>query len=161
MVINMIMFTNFLSILPEPPTGTPAELAADGLGFFELWITRIGLLVAFAGAIRLVLSLGSDDGREKIQAILTMVSGFIISGSVSQLEVFSFGAGSAEEEFAAIISYFCGWVARAGIAAMLFGGFALVLSFKDNNAGTQVSALKTLAIGGMIISLSAFLPTIV
>ena len=34
------MFT-VLSILPTPPSGTPAELAQDGIDFFSTWISRI------------------------------------------------------------------------------------------------------------------------
>jgi hypothetical protein len=67
-----------MAILPPPPTGTPAQLAAGAITFFTVWIARMGGLVAFVGAVKFALSIKSEDANEKVLAAMTMVSGFMI-----------------------------------------------------------------------------------
>jgi hypothetical protein len=84
-----------LAILPEPPTGTPAQIAAGGITFFTLWISRLGGLVAFVGAVKFALSIKSEDAKEQVQSVLTMVSGFMIVAAVTNLNIFNFGTAGA------------------------------------------------------------------
>ena len=75
---------NILPIMAAilPNTGAPenpAYLAQTGLTFFGTWISRIGGLVAFIGAIKFALSIKADETRDQLPALLTMVSGFRIS----------------------------------------------------------------------------------
>src|SRR5215510_14625524 len=101
-----------LAILPTPPTGTPAELAAGAITFSALWIGRLGGLVAFVGAIKFAINIKSEDANEKILAIMTMVSGFMITAAVGNLNNFNFGAAGAEAEFTAIMTFISAWVGR-------------------------------------------------
>ena len=83
------MFTMLASILSEPPSGTPAEIAQNGLDFFNTWIARIGGLVAFIGALKFALSIKSEDTKEQLQSILIMISGFMIVSAIRDLSIFS------------------------------------------------------------------------
>ena len=96
-----------MQILPAlaailPNTGAPenpAYLAQTGLTFFGTWISRIGGLVAFIGAIKFALSIKSDETRDQLPALLTMVSGFMIQAAISNLGIFELATTNAETIF--------------------------------------------------------------
>ena len=100
-----------MQILPAlaailPNTGAPenpAYLAQTGLTFFGTWISRIGGLVAFIGAIKFALSIKSDETRDQLPALLTMVSGFMIQAAISNLGIFELATTNAETIFQNIL----------------------------------------------------------
>ena len=147
-------------ILPTPPTGTPGELAQGGITFFSLWIARVGGIVAFIGAIKFALGIKSDDAREMVQAVLTMVSGFMIVSAVTNLNIFEFGS-NINTEFQAIMAFITKWTTSAGSVVALIGGIMFALAIKDQNAATKISGLKTLAAGFIVVSVSQILPMFV
>lgn len=157
----MHIITALANILPVPPSGTPNELAEKGLEFFGLWIARIGGFVAFIGAIKLALSVKSDDAKEQLQAILIMISGFMIKAAIKDLSIFNIPATysetAANAEFKAIMSFIGSWTRRVGAAGLLIGALMFGFSIKDNNAATKVVALKTVAAGAIVVSVSGML----
>ena len=169
------MITNYITmllayipaepIIEYPPDGTPTELAGGAIEFFSLWLSRIGGIVAFAGAIKFALSIKSDDAREQLQAVLIMVSGFMIAAAVQNLDVFSipdtYSAASAEIEFQSILDFIGSWARRVGALGMLLGAIMFGFAIKDNNAGGKVSGLKTLSAGAIAVSVSSLLPILV
>lgn len=159
------MLYELAEILPAPPTGTPTELAQDGITFFSTWISRIGGLIAFIGAIKFALSIRSDDGKEQMTALLVMVSGFMIQAAVSDLGVFdipkTYSAAAAEKEFKALLAFIQKWVRRVGGVGSFIGAFLFALSIKDNNPGAKVMALKTFAAGAIAVSVAAVLNSFV
>ena len=118
----------------------PNEAFKTGITFFSTWISRIGGIVAFIGAVKFALSVKSDDGKEQMTALLVLVSGFMIQAAVHNLNIFSIPGG----EFAALVSFISKWVRRVGAAGTFIGAVMLALSIKDNNAVNKVTALKTL-----------------
>jgi hypothetical protein len=155
-------FTILLTpILPVPPTGTPAQLAAGAVTFFTTWISRLGGLVAFVGAVKFALSIKSDDAREQIQAVLTMVSGFMIVSAVNNLNIFNFGALGADAEFLAIMNFIGAWVGRVGALTLFIGSLMFGFSLKDNNAPLKVTALKTISAGAITAAVAVLLPQFV
>ena len=152
-------------IIDYPPSGSPTELAGGAIAFFALWLSRIGGIVAFAGAIKFALSIKSDDAREQLQAVLIMVSGFMITAAVQNLDVFSipdtYTATSAELEFKSIMDFIGSWARRVGALGMLLGAVMFGLAIKDNNAGSKISGLKTLSAGAIAVSVSSLLPLLV
>lgn len=151
------------NILPVPPTGSPAEIAETSLMFFGTWIARIGGMVAFIGAIKFALSIKSDESKDQLQAILIMISGFMIVSAIRDLSVFdiptTYSDATANNEFASILSFIGKWTRRVGALALLIGSLMFGFSIKDNNATTKVTSLKTIAAGGMVIAISLILPT--
>ena len=154
---------NLLAILPTPPSGTPAEIAQTGLTFFSTWIARIGGLVAFIGAIKFALSIKNDEAKEQLEAILIMVSGFMIVSAIRNLSIFSipsaYSDAAANTEFQAILSFISTWTRRVGAVGLLIGSAMFGFSVKDNNAGGKATSLKTISAGGMVMAVSAILPT--
>jgi hypothetical protein len=161
----MEILTTLSNILPTPPTGTPAELAEKGLEFFGLWISRIGGLVAFVGAIKFALSLKSDDSKEQLLAILTMVSGFMIRAAIIDLSIFdipaSYTVAAANAEFRAIMNFIGNWTRRVGAIGAFIGAVMFGFATKDNNSVSKLAALKTFIAGAVITAVSAALPTFV
>jgi hypothetical protein len=154
----VVEFLNFLTILPTPPTGTPAQLAAGAITFFTTWISRLGGLVAFVGAVKFALSIKSEDAREQVLAALTMVSGFMIVSAVTNLNIFQFGAAGADAEFLAILTFIGRWIGRIGALTIMLGSIMFGFAIKDNNAVTKVAALKTIAAGALTASIAVLLP---
>ncbi len=150
---------------PLPSTSDPAAIAQSGIDFFSTWIARIGGIVAFIGAVKFALSVKSDDAKEQLQAVLTMVSGFMIVAAVGNLGIFeipsSYTATAANEEFAAIMRFIGRWARRVGALAMFLGGILFGLATKDNNPGSKVTGLKTMAAGGITAAVSTLLPLFV
>ena len=156
----VIFLTN--NILPDPPTGTLQDILTEVVSFFRTWIIRLGGLVAFIGAIKFAISIQSDDAREQLGAIMTMISGFMIQAAVRQLDIFKvddyYNIYAANEEFQAILDFIKVWARRVGALAMFSGAVMFGFSMKDNNATTKVKALRFIAVGGIIISVTALLP---
>ena len=152
-------------LLPAPPTGTPSAIAASAISFFSLWLARIGGIIAFSGALKFALSVKSDDAKEQLQAILIMVSGFMIVAAVQDLSVFNIPANytsaSAEVEFRSIMDFIGRWTRRVGALGMLLGSIMFGLAIKDNSAGGKITGLKTLSAGAIAVSVSAMLPMFV
>lgn len=155
-------FTFLANVLPVPPGGTPNQIAENGLNFFKTWILRIGGLVAFVGAIKFAISVKSDDVKEQLTSIFTMISGFMIQAAINKIEIFkipsTYSAISANREFQAILTFIGTWTRRAGAVGLLLGAIMFGFSIKDNNATTKVTAMRTVAVGAIIISVSALLP---
>lgn len=153
------------SILPPSPTGTPAELAADGITFFSTWIARIGGIVAFVGAIKFALSIKDDDAKEQLLAVMTMVSGFMIQAAVNDLSIFQIPAiytdAAATLEFQSILTFIGKWIRRVGAVGLFLGSIMFGLSIKEHNAAQKVISLKTIAAGAIVISVSSMLHTFV
>jgi hypothetical protein len=150
------------AILPD--TGAPANpavLAQTGLEFFGRWISRIGGLVAFIGAIKFALSIKSDETRDQLPALLTMVSGLMIQAAISNLGFFALATTDAETIFQNILLFIGTWTRRVGAAGTLVGAVMFGFSVKDNNAVGKVAALKTFAAGAIVVSVSGILHTFV
>lgn len=164
----MEIFTHLnslIAILPTPPTGTPNELAKDGIDFFSLWISRVGGLVAFVGAIKFALSIKDDNAKEQLLSILVMVSGFMIQDAVNDMDIFNipatYTAAAAENEFEEILRFIEKWIRRVGAAGLFFGAVMFGLSMKDHEAGYKVIALRTIAASGIVMSVAGMLHTFV
>ena len=150
------------AILPD--TGAPSDpayLAQTGLTFFGTWISRIGGLVAFIGAIKFALSIKSDETRDQLPALLTMVSGFMIQAAISNLGIFALATTDAETIFQSILLFIGTWTRRVGAAGTLVGAVMFGFAVKDNNAVGKVAALKTFAAGAIVVSVSGILHTFV
>lgn len=133
-----------------PPTGTPEELMHGGIDFFSLWIARIGGVVALIGMIKFALGIKSENAQEMISALLTAISGFIIMEYVTS--TFSFTGTPADAEFKNIMTFAMKWVRRVGAFAFFWGALSFGFAIKDNNAASKVTALKTIAAGGVTIA---------
>ena len=59
-----------------------------GIGLMAGWIAKIGLVVAFFGAIETVLSFASDNAEARIKGLKIMASGFILYGIVMRINDF-------------------------------------------------------------------------
>lgn len=154
---------NVLTILPVPPSGSPADIAQVGLNFFGTWIARIGSIVAFIGAIKFALSIKSDDAKEQLQSVLIMISGFMIVSAIRDLSVFNipsvYSDANANTEFSSILSFIGKWTRRVGALGLFIGAVMFGLSIKDNNAVGKVNSLKTISAGGITMAISFILPT--
>lgn len=144
---------SILSAFPTPPAGTPADMAAHGISFFSTWISRIGGLIAFVGAVKFGLSIKSEDGKEQLTGLLTMVSGFMIAAAVNSMHLFnlpaSYSTAAATTEFQSILTFIGRWIRRVGAAGLLIGSVMFGLGIKDKNPANKVSGLKVFAIGAI------------
>ena len=151
------MFT-LLSVLPAPPGGTPAELAQDGIDFFSTWIGRIGGIVAIVGALKFALAIKDDNDDGKMQAVLIMVSGFMIQSALNAglLNIpATYTESVATAEFMSIMYFISKWIRRVGALGFFVGALSFGFAVKDNNAVTKVTGLKTMAAGATAMALSA------
>lgn len=64
----------------------------DIVTFFAKWIKRIGLLVAFVGAVMFALAIKNNDADQKQTGLLTMVAGFIVSALCTAIDMFGITA---------------------------------------------------------------------
>ena len=154
--------TLMMDILPTlPNVSSPADALKDNIDFFFKLIGRIGGLIAFIGAVKLAVSVKSDDAKEQFTALMTMVSGFMIAIAVGQMNIFNipktYTDAAATKEFQSILSFIGKWTGRAGGVVTFLGLVALVMSIKDENAGGKATATRTITAGATIIAISASL----
>jgi hypothetical protein len=154
-------FASLTTILPLPPVETPAEIAQTGIDFFGLWIARIGGIVAFIGAIKFALSVKSDDARDQLNAVLIMVSGFMIRSAVRNLGIFSLTTADTDTIYTSIMTFISTWSRRVGALAAMIGAVMFGFSFKDENAATKINGLRTFAAGAICVSVSGLLTVFV
>jgi hypothetical protein len=144
--------------LPTPPSGTPAQIAQIAINFFALWIARVGGIVAFVGAVKFALGVKSDEAGEKVQGLLTMVSGFMIVSAVTSLNIFTATGGAGiNAEFLSIMGFIRRWTSVLGGAVTFVGGVMFALSIKEENATAKVTAMKTFAAGAIVMAASQVL----
>lgn len=159
--ICMFMLSGAPTALPAAPSGDPATLAQNGIAFFSTWISRIGGLVAFIGAVKFALSTKNDDAKEQLLSVLTMVAGFMIQAAVKDLSIFNipstFSDTAATTEFQSILKFIGKWIRRVGAFGMLIGAIMYGLSLKDKNASTKVTAVKTITAGGMVVAIASII----
>lgn len=155
------LFLPLALFFPTPPSGSPAQLAQDGITFFTTWIARVGGLVAFIGAIKFALSVKADDAREQLNAVLTMVSGFMIMAAVNNMGLFSLTTTDANVIFQNIMNFIGTWTRRVGALGCLIGAVMFGFSIKDENAGSKINGLRTFAAGAICISVSGILTVFV
>ena len=137
------------------PTGTPEQMMGGAITFFSTWIGRVGGVVALIGAIKFALSIKNDDAKEMLSALLVMISGFIISSSVTS-GIFTVTSGmTADAEFTQIMQFIAKWLRRVGAVGTMIGAVMFGFAIKDNNATTKITALKTFAAGAMTLAVTA------
>lgn len=64
------------------------------VGFFATWIGRIGLVVAFVGAIMFGLAIKNDDADGKTRGLMTLISGLVVFAVTKALDMFGLTAGT-------------------------------------------------------------------
>lgn len=56
--------------------------------FFAKWIKRVGLLVAFVGAVMFGLAIKNNDAEQKQGGLLTLVAGFVVAAVCQAIDMF-------------------------------------------------------------------------
>ena len=56
--------------------------------FFITWIRRIGMMIAFVGAIMFALAVKNNDSEQKQSGLITMVDGFIVAALCAASSMF-------------------------------------------------------------------------
>lgn len=59
------------------------------IDFFVKWITRIGWLVAFVGAIMFALAIKNNDAEQKQNGLMTMIAGFVAAAVCMAADMFN------------------------------------------------------------------------
>lgn len=158
-MINLLF--HLLAFPPTVPTGTPSDIIQNALTFFETWISRGGGLVAFAGAIKFALAVRTEDEKELMNAVLVMVSGFMICEAIDNLKLFklpaAYSAAAANTSFKALTKFIGKWGARVGSVGLFAGAIQFGFGIKENNATSKVIALKGMTAGAMVIGISGIL----
>ena len=74
---------------------TPSDAGEVGtfgtvMTFLITWIRRIGLAIAFIGAIMFGLAIKDDDARGKQSGLMTLAAGFIVAAVCTAADMFGF-----------------------------------------------------------------------
>ena len=56
--------------------------------FFITWIRRIGMMVAFVGAIMFALAIKNNDAEQKQAGLITMIAGFSVAALCAASSMF-------------------------------------------------------------------------
>lgn len=146
---------NILAILPDVPSGTPAEIAKDALEFWSKWIGRAGGLVAFVGLVKMGLGFREENSKETMEGVLVAISGFMIRSAVKTMGVFSTKTTDVETEFTSILKFISSWMGRTGGLAMFLGAIVFALAIRENNANSKILGVRTMAAGAAVVAVSA------
>lgn len=84
-VVLMLVATSAFAA-PGDPAGMDK---LDGvINVIATWLGRIGLIVAFFGAVQLALGFKNDDADGKVRGMKTLASGFLVFGITQSLGLF-------------------------------------------------------------------------
>lgn len=143
------------------PSGSNADAFNELIDTFSTWIERVGWIIAIAGAIKFAIAIKDDDSKDKLFGILTMVSGFLIVDAIDR-NFFAirdtYDGFIANAEFQVLMTFIKNWITRIGGFTMFIGSVEFALSWRTNDAGLKVTALKTIASGAMISVLRVLVP---
>lgn len=64
------------------------------IGFMAKWIGRIGLVIAFVGAVMFGLAIKNDDADGKQRGLMTLGAGFVVFAITKALDMFGLTAGT-------------------------------------------------------------------
>jgi nitric oxide reductase large subunit len=68
--------------------GTSEAAYQSTITFFITWIRRIGMMVAFVGAIMFALAIKNNDSEQKQNGLITMVAGFVVAALCAASSMF-------------------------------------------------------------------------
>ena len=68
---------------------TGDEAYKSVIGFFVKWFKRIGMIVAFVGAIMFGLAIKNNDAEQKQSGLLTMIAGFVVAAICFASDMFN------------------------------------------------------------------------
>lgn len=98
LVMNAATAVSAFASAPAASSGTSSggmsganqgdQMFTELIKFFAKWIGRIGLVVAFVGAIMFALAIRSEDAEGKTRGLLTLASGFIVFAVTLSLDLF-------------------------------------------------------------------------
>ena len=126
--------------------------------FSRFGLQESAALWAFVGAIKFALGIKSDEAQEKIQGLLTMISGFMIVSAVRSMNIFvATGGAGAEAEFAALMTFISGWITALGAVTMFIGAIMFGFAIRDENAASKVTGTKTFAAGAVVMAAAQML----
>lgn len=60
----------------------------ETINFFVTWFRRVGVMVAFVGAIMFGLAIKNDDAERKQSGLITMVAGFVVAALCAAVDMF-------------------------------------------------------------------------
>lgn len=70
-------------------TGTSTETTYQTvINFFVTWIRRIGMMVAFVGAIMFGLAIKNNDAEQKQNGLMTLIAGFVVAAVCAGVDMF-------------------------------------------------------------------------
>lgn len=72
----------------------PDAMFNNTVGFFATWIGRIGLVVAFIGAVMFGLAIKNDDADGKTRGLMTLISGIVVFAVTKALDLFGLTTGT-------------------------------------------------------------------
>lgn len=74
----------------KPAAAGSSEAAYQStIEFFTTWIRRIGMMIAFVGAIMFALAIKNNDAEQKQAGLITMISGFIVAALCAASSMFN------------------------------------------------------------------------
>lgn len=76
----MVLTINFLSVAAFATPATGTEQLGKVIEWIANWAGRIGLAVAFFGALQVALGFMQDDADAKVRGLKTMAAGFMVYG---------------------------------------------------------------------------------
>ncbi|MCJ8010144.1 hypothetical protein MUG84_00115 [Paenibacillus sp. KQZ6P-2] len=86
LIIGLLLVFNTVYAAPGDPVGMDKLDAL--IQVIATWLGRIGLIVAFFGAVQLALGFKSDDADGKIRGMKTLAAGFLVWGITQSLSLF-------------------------------------------------------------------------
>lgn len=72
----------------------PDEAFNNVIGFMATWIGRVGLVIAFVGAVMFGLAIKNDDADGKQRGLMTLGAGFVVFAITKALDMFGLTGGT-------------------------------------------------------------------
>lgn len=88
-VVMMMTLCTVVAFAADGASGGGSDAAwQNTISFFVKWITRVGMVVAFVGAVMFGLAIKNNDAEQKQQGLLTMIAGFVVAALCAASSMF-------------------------------------------------------------------------
>jgi hypothetical protein len=149
------------------------EFASEGtsqirgiVGFVEILLGAIAVLVIIINGIRIMVSGGEEEGRKKAIKNIGYAAGGLVLVGLSELIVKGFifpnqgselpSIGVGKSIFVMITNFISGFIAVIAFVMLLYAGYLYVVAGSEENSKEKVKKLITGAVIGLVVALGAY-----
>jgi len=172
--VNLGRIATMLIVVFSMSTTTLAAGLDDGasgmrslLEWIAVWVTWLGVALAFFGAIQIAFGFRSEDAEAKAKGLKAMVAGFVVLGVGSvgqvfgaQIQAVNIGThsdmtGEGATALSGITNFLATIATTLGVFVTFWGAVQMAMATRSDDANSKAKGLQILIAGVILMGMPA------